>query len=70
MFIKTFSDGSFRFNNSTHKIIANQVGVKLRVIKPFHVTGFFLYPLKRSENLWFSGGIERNQCHEMGWAVH
>ena len=61
MFIKTFSDGSFRFNNSTHKIIANQVGVKLRAIKPFHVTDFFLY----TENLWFSGGIERNQCHEM-----
>ena len=32
---------------------------------PFHVTCLFLYPLKKSENLWFSdsflfsGGIER-----------
>ena len=36
---------------------------------PFHATGLFRYSLKTSENLWFfifSGGIERDQWHEMG----
>ena len=31
----------------------------------FHATGFFLYPLKILENL-FSGGIERDNLHEIG----
>ena len=26
----------------------------LHCINPFHATGLFLYPLKTSENLWFS----------------
>ena len=47
------------------------------MINSFWATGFFLYPLKTSENFWFSdvfflgggregGGIERDQWHEMG----
>ena len=38
-------------------------------INSFHATGLFRCPLKTSENLWFSdvsGGIERDQWHEMG----
>ena len=39
-------------------------------MNPLHATGLFLYPLKTSENLWFSdviqGGIERDQWHKMG----
>ena len=31
----------------------------------FHFIGFFLYPLKSTGFLMFSGGIERDQCHEM-----
>ena len=30
------------------------------------VTGSFPYPLKTSENLWFSEGRERDQWHQMG----
>ena len=33
-------------------------------LKTFHVAGLFLYPRKKSENLWsfmFSGGIERDR---------
>ena len=33
---------------------------------PFHATDLFLYPLKTLGNLWFLGGIERDQWHEMG----
>ena len=36
---------------------------------PFHATNLFRYPLKTLENkgfLMFSGGIERDQWHEMG----
>ena len=39
-------------------------------IKPFHANGFYLYPLQKSENLWFlkfSGGTEIN--YEMGWEL-
>ena len=36
------------------------------LFNPFHATGFFLYPLKTSGFLMFSGGKERNQWHEMG----
>ena len=37
-------------------------------INPFHTTGLFLYLLKRSESgfLMFSGGIERDEWHEIG----
>ena len=38
------------------------------ILNPFHATGIFLYPLKKSENLWFSDalrGIEKDQWHEM-----
>ena len=41
------------------------------VFSPFHATGFFLYPLKISKNLWLSGGIKRDQWHEMSsWVNH
>ena len=39
------------------------------VLNPFHATGLFRYPLKTSENLWFSDifrSVERDQWHEMG----
>ena len=40
-------------------------------LNPFHATGLFLYPLKISENLWLSGGIKRDQWHEMSsWVNH
>ena len=32
-------------------ILAHQSLTKLKLLDPFHVTGFFLYPLKASENL-------------------
>ena len=37
-------------------------------IDPFYATGLFLYPLKISENLWFSvfRGIESDQWQEVG----
>ena len=38
------------------------------IIYLFHATDFFLYALKTSENLVFSGGIEREQKHETGSA--
>ena len=34
-------------------------------INLFHFIGFFLYLLKSTGFLMFSGGIERDQCHEM-----
>ena len=40
-----------------------------RFFNAFYATGFFLYLLKTSENLWFSDileGIERCHWHEMG----
>ena len=30
------------------------INILLVTINPFHATGIFLYPLKKSENLWFS----------------
>ena len=39
------------------------------VIKPFHATGLCLHLLKTSGNQRFSGGIERDQSHEMGHSV-
>ena len=39
------------------------------MFNPFHATDLFRYPLETSENqnfLMFSGGIERDQWHEMG----
>ena len=43
------------------------------VINPFHVTGSFLYPLKTSENIWFSDvfrGYRKTSGMELvnGWA--
>ena len=41
----------------------------LRHFNPYYASGFFLYPLEKSETqgiLMFSGGIEREQWHEMG----
>ena len=38
-------------------------------INPFQANVPFLYPLKTSENLTFSGGIEREHWPEMGLAV-
>ena len=38
----------------------------------FHATDLFWYPLKTSENqmfLMFSGGIKRDQWHEMGYRL-
>lgn len=43
--------------------------VKLIVIHPCQSTGFLLYPLKVSKTRGFlilSGGMEREQCYEMG----
>ena len=50
---------------------ASEVRLNLTYINPFPATGLLLYPLKTSENLWFSdvfreGGIERDQWHEAG----
>ena len=39
---------------------------------PFHVNGFFLYSLKKSENQEMfdvSGDIERDHLHEMGYML-
>ena len=40
---------------------------------PFQANVPFLYPLKTSDNLWFSdvfrGGIEKNYWHEMGQSI-
>ena len=57
-------------------ISAGRKGLKIEkfteiiLINPFHDTDLFWYPLKTSENPWcfpvFSGGIERDQWHEMG----
>ena len=35
-------------------------------LNSFHITDVFIYPLLTSENLMFSGGIERGQWREMG----
>ena len=32
----------------------------------FHATGLFLHLLKTSQNLEFSGGLEKDQWHKMG----
>ena len=40
--------------------------INLCTSKPFHATGFFRYPLKTSVFLMFSGGIKRDQWHEVG----
>ena len=37
-------------------------------VNPFYATGLSPYPLKTSENHWFSyvlGGMERDQWHEI-----
>ena len=37
-------------------------------INPFHATGLFLYPLKTSENLWFSDVIRGiKDTSDMKW---
>ena len=46
-----------------------QISYTLVVINTFNATGLFLWPLKTSENPWFfmfSGGMKRDQWHEMG----
>ena len=43
--------------------------VKSEFINPYYATGLFPYPLKTSENLWFSDvfrGIGRDQWHKIG----
>ena len=45
-FIKSFSSYFFFLLNCENNFEIN--------IMPFHAIGFFLYPLKTSENLWFS----------------
>ena len=40
-------------------------GEYLGFFNPVPATGLFPCPLKISENLWFSEGIERDQWHEM-----
>ena len=35
-------------------------------VKPFHTIGLFLYLLKTTGFLMFSGGIEKDQLHRMG----
>ena len=50
---------------------ANYCFVLLRFffsVNPFHAYGLLLHPLKTSEKLWFSGGVESAQSHEMGYA--
>ena len=44
-----------------------QVGgqILMMLINPSHASRFFLYPLQTSENLQFSGGIERHYWHEI-----
>ena len=44
--------------NLDSKIITLSL-MKMLIIDPFHATGLFLYPLKTS------GGIERDQWHEI-----
>ena len=41
-------------------------------INPFLATGFFLYPLKTSENLWFSNFFRgyRKRPERWNWLVH
>ena len=34
-------------------------------LNTFYATGFFLYPLKTLENLWFSGDTEKDQWYEL-----
>ena len=44
-------------------------GKQMTAVNQFHATDRFLYPLKTSENLCFSdvsGGIERDQWHDIG----
>ena len=36
-------------------------------LTPFHATGFFLYPLKSSENLWFSDVFRGCRKRPMEW---
>ena len=36
------------------------------MLNSFHATGVFLYPLKKSENLWFSEYIQRVQKKNSG----
>ena len=38
-------------------------------LNPFHASGLFLYPLKTRGFLMFSGGIERDQWHEMCYGL-
>ena len=40
------------------------------IVKPFHATSLFLYPLKNKKTsafLFFSGGIERNRGMKWGY---
>ena len=53
----------------------SKIGLFAKIVNPFHATGLFRYPLKTSENLWFSDafrgwgeggeGGERDQWHKM-----
>ena len=41
----------------------------VEVFNPFQSIDIFLYPLKTSENLWFSGGIETKHWRKMRGAM-
>ena len=43
------------------------VTVSLSFFKPFHATGLFLYPLKTSENFWFSDGFRGYKNRPVAW---
>ena len=38
------------------------------LVNPFHATDFFLYPLKASENLWFSDFIQEYRKKLVIWS--
>ena len=46
-------------------MILRNLFLKVLAINPFHVISLFFSPVKASENLLFSGGIERDHC--MNW---
>ena len=74
----SFSDSSVNWLKETElswpsvKMLLSVIILVMLIIglNPFHATGLFRYPLKTSENLWFSdvftGGIERDQWYEVG----
>ena len=55
------------FQKFQPKILLMSKFTTMNFINPFHANGSFLYALKMSENLWFSGGFKGYRNEPLTW---